>query len=349
MQKTISEIAKFLDGEILGDKGLVITGLASIKEAKQGELTFVDNPKYFPLLKTTKASAVFVSQKTDVKDKTFIVLKNPSLAFAKAALFFKKNDYKPLKGIHKTAVIAKDVKLGKNVAIGPYVVIEEKVVIAHGTRIYSGSFIGAKTTIGEQSLIYPNVTIREGTTIGKRVIIHSGTVIGSDGFGYVNVKGAHEKIPQIGTVVVEDDVEIGANVTIDRARFDKTIIGRGTKIDNLVQIAHNVTIGEGCIIVSQVGISGSVTIGKNAILAGQAGVAGHLTIGEGAVVMAQSGVTKSIAPKTTVSGFPAKEHGVAKKINAHTQRLPEYAQAIKELKNKIATLEIKLNSLSQEK
>ncbi len=343
MQKTVSEIAKLVQGQIIGEKGLFISGVAGIKDAQKTDITFIDNSKYLPLAKETKAAVILVSQKIDIKDKTLIIVDHPSLAFAKVAGIFIKDDAVSLRGIHKTAVIAKNAKLGKNVAIGAYVVVAEKAFIADGTVIYSGSYIGAKTTIGKNCLIHPNVTILGKAAIGQRVIIHSGSVIGSDGFGYVATKGVHEKIPQLGTVVIEDDVEIGANVTIDRARFDKTIIGRGTKIDNLVQIAHNVVVGEHCIIISQTGISGSVTIGKNVILAGQSGIAGHLTIGNGAVVAAQAGVTKSVAEKTMVSGYPAQPHHEARKINAHVQRLPEYVEAIKKLESKISALEAKLS------
>jgi UDP-3-O-[3-hydroxymyristoyl] glucosamine N-acyltransferase len=225
------------------------------------------------------------------------------------------------------------------VAIGPYVVIEDGVKIGDRCVIYSGVWIGYETEIGNDCLIYPNVSIREKTSVGDRVIIHNGTVIGSDGFGYDTKDGVHHKIPQLGCVVVEDDVEIGANVTIDRARFDRTIIGKGTKIDNLVHIAHNVTTGENCMIVAQVGISGSTTIGKNVTLAGQAGLAGHISVGDNAIVGAQAGVTKSVAANTFVSGYPAKPHKEATKINAHIQRLPEFCDKISQLKKRLDKIE----------
>lgn len=342
MRKTLADIAKLVDGELVGDKKLVITGLRGIKEANAGDLTFIDNPKYLPLVAKTQASAILIPRNVTVKGKSVIHIDSPSLAFAKVASLFGHNEPLTIKGIHKTAVIAKNAKIGKNVAVGPYAVIEEKVKVGDHSVVHSGSFIGRSTSLGKNCCIYPRVVIRESTVIGDRVIIHSGAVIGSDGFGYVNTSGTHEKIPQIGIVVIEDDVEIGANTTIDRARFDKTIIGRGTKIDNLVQIAHNVVIGENCIIISQVGISGSTAVERNAILAGQAGVAGHLTIGEGAIVGAQSGVTKSVPAHTKVSGYPAKPHDEAAKVNACVQRLPVYIETIQELKKRIETLEAKL-------
>jgi UDP-3-O-[3-hydroxymyristoyl] glucosamine N-acyltransferase len=245
------------------------------------------------------------------------------------------------KGIHPTVILGKDVSLGRDVAIGPYTVIEDNVSIAEATIIYSGCFVGHHTKIGKNTLIYANVSIRERISIGNRVIIHSGTVIGSDGFGFATIEGLHHKIPQIGTVEIDDDVEIGANVTIDRARFDKTVIGRGTKIDNLVQIAHNVVIGENSIVVAQVGISGSTTVGKNVVLAGQVGLVGHIAIGDNVVVMAQSGVSKSIPAGTMAWGYPAKPADVAKRVNACVQNLPRLYETIKELKKKIEELEAK--------
>jgi UDP-3-O-[3-hydroxymyristoyl] glucosamine N-acyltransferase len=342
MQKTLKEIAGYLQGQVRGNENTVITGISGIKEARPGDITFVANLKYFPLLEKTEASAIIAPCDIGVSSKNLVLVDNPSLAFAKIASFVLGEQDHGAQGIHPTAVIAKDATLGSGVSVGAYSVIESKAVIGDGTRIYSGCFIGRETSIGAKSLIYPNVVIRERVTIGRSAIIHSGAVIGSDGFGFAQVEGVHHKIPQVGTVVIEDDVEIGANVTIDRARFDKTIVGQGTKIDNLVQIAHNVVIGRHCIIVSQAGISGSVQIKDRAILAGQAGIAGHLTIGEGAVVAAQAGVTKSVPPGTFVSGYPAKPHDKAKKVNAALQRLPEYIKIIHELKVKVASLEERL-------
>lgn len=342
MQKKLRDIAQHLNGQVQGDKDVVITGISGIKEAQPGDITFVANVKYFPLIETTKASAIIAPKEIKAPGKNLVLVDNPSLAFAKIAAFVLGEQKHFVKGVHPTAIVASDAKIGKNVAIGAYTVVESKAVIGDDTIIYNGCFVGHETVVGTHSLIYPNVVIRERITIGERAIIHSGTVIGSDGFGFAEVEGIHHKIPQVGTVVIEDDVEIGANVAIDRARFDKTFIGQGTKIDNLVQIAHNVVIGRNCIIVSQAGISGSVEIKDGAILAGQAGIAGHLTIGEGAVVAAQAGVTKSIPAHTFVSGYPAKPHDRAKKVNAALQRLPEYIKTINELKSKIAVLEEKL-------
>ena len=246
------------------------------------------------------------------------------------------------RGIHPSAIISKDAQIAEGVAIGAYTVIEEGVIIGKDTIIYGHCYIGHHVKVGSKSLIYPHVSLREYVEIGNNVIINNGTVIGSDGFGYTTISAVHQRIPQIGIVVVEDDVDIGANVTIDRARFDKTVIGRGTKIDNLVHIAHNVITGENCLIVAQVGISGSTVLGKNVTLAGQAGLVGHITIGDNAIVGAQGGVTKSVAANTFVSGYPARPQKEAMKVNACVHNLPKLYEIIKELKQKILQLEEKL-------
>lgn len=339
MRKTLKEIAEFLDGELIGDAEVTISGISGIKEAKPGDITFLANSKYLPLIDKTQASAIITSREIKSAAKPIIRTENPSLAFAKAVSLLAPAQAKHPKGIHSSAILGKGVSLGKNAAIGPYAVIEDDASIGDEAIIYAGCFIGHHTKIGANSLIYANVSIRENITVGERVIIHSGTVIGSDGFGFATIEGLHQKIPQIGTVEIGDDVEIGANVTIDRARFDKTIIGSGTKIDNLVQIAHNVVIGENSIIVAQVGISGSTTIGKNVILAGQVGVVGHINIGDNAVVMAQSGVSKSIPAGTMAWGYPAKPADTAKRVNACVQNLPRLYETIAELKKKIEELE----------
>jgi UDP-3-O-[3-hydroxymyristoyl] glucosamine N-acyltransferase len=342
MRKTLKEIARLIEGEVIGDDSIVITGVSGIKEACEGDITFLANPKYFPLIDKTHASAIITSREVDKTDKPIIRTDNPSLAFTKIISSFTPCEINHPKGIHTTAILGKNVSLGKNVAIGAYAVIEDNVSIGDNTVIYPGCFIGNNTKIGSDGLVYPNVSIRERVSIGNRAIIHSGTVIGSDGFGFITIKDRHHKIPQSGTVEIGDDVEIGANVSIDRARFDKTVIGSGTKIDNLVQIAHNVVIGENSIIVAQAGISGSTIIGKNVTLAGQAGLVGHITVGDRAVVAAQAGVTKSVPPGVVVSGYPAKEHGLAKRINACVQNLPRLYKEMTELKNKIEELEAKI-------
>lgn len=342
MRKTLAEIAAIVKGEVVGDQNLVITGLSGIKEAKQGDLTFIANPKYIPLSRTTNASAILTPRNVEIPGKPIIRTENPSLAFSRlASLMFETDAFCP-KGIHSTAIIAQDAVIGKNVAIGPYTIIESRAHVGDNTTIYSGCYVGHCTALGKNCLIYPNITIRERITIGDRVIIHSGTVVGSDGFGYVWADGKHEKIPQIGTVIIEDDVEIGANVTIDRARFDKTVIGEGTKIDNLVQIAHNVIMGKYCIIIAQVGISGSAVIGDGVMLAGQVGVHGHLTVGDGVRAAARTGITKSVPPHSTIAGYPAQPYMAEQRLDAALRRVPSYIKTILDLKKRVEELEKKL-------
>lgn len=340
MRKTLKEIAALIGGEVVGDAGTVITGVAGIKEASIGDITFVANAKYIPLIRETGASAIITSRDITSSTKPIIRTDNPSLAFTKVVFLISPEQIRHPEGIHPTAILGKGVSLGKDVSLGAYVVIADNASIGANTVIYAGTFVGHDTKIGSGCLIYANVSIREKVSVGNRVIINSGTVIGSDGFGYVNIEGRHQRIPQTGTVVIEDDVDIGANVTIDRARFDKTLIGEGTKIDNLVQIAHNVIIGKNCIIVAQAGISGSTVIGNNVTLAGQAGISGHLKIGDGAIVAAQGGVTKSVPANTIVSGYPAKPHDIAKKVNACVQNLPRLYETVAQLKKKIVELQI---------
>lgn len=342
MQKKLSEIAKLIGGKVVGGPDVTITGVCGIKEAQEGDITFVANNKYFHLLNETRASAVITEEGVKAVSVPLIYVDSPSLAFSKVVSFMAPDNIVHPIGLHKTAVVGKNASLGKDIALGAYVVIDDNASIGDNTVIYPGCFIGRGTSIGKGCIVYPNVSIRERIKIGNNVIIHSGAVIGSDGFGFVEVKGAHHKIPQIGTVEICDDVEIGSNVTIDRARFEKTIIGRGTKIDNLVQIAHNVIIGENCLIVAQTGISGSTKIGDRAILAGQAGLVGHIIIGEGAIVGAQGGVTKSVPANTFVSGYPARPHLEAMKSYAALQKLPETQKEISELKKRIEELEKKL-------
>ena len=342
MQISVASIARLVNGELIGDGELLINGFSGIKEAKKNELTFLSNPKYEPLLQDTQAGVILVPRKMVCPGKTIIRADNPSLSFTLVVNHLLKDapDYKP-RGIHPTAVIAPGAKLAPGVAVGAHTIIEDGVEIAEGSVIYGQCYVGHDTHLGKDCLIYPQVVLREKICLGLRVIIHSGTVVGSDGYGYVPVDGKHVKIPQVGSVLIEDDVEIGANVTIDRARFDKTIIGEGTKIDNLVQIGHNVTIGKHCLIVAQSGIAGSTKLGDYVILAAQAGLVGHLEIGNGAIVTAQSGVTRSIKAGEQVFGSPAQPIKQAFRTNAHLQRLDKYVETIKDLKKRIEELEKK--------
>lgn len=340
-EKTLKEIAEIINGRLTGDSSIIISGINGIEEAKEGDITFLSNSRYLALANQTNASAIITSFEVDNISKPIIQTENPSLAFAKLVSLMYPTTIKHPCGVHKSVVLGENVKLGLNVAVGAYVVVGDNVSVGDNTIIYPGCFIGCKTQIGRDSLIYANVTLRENISIGNNVIIHSGTVIGADGFGYEYVGGKHQRIPQVGTVVIEDDVDIGANVTIDRARFDKTIIGRGTKIDNLVQIAHNVIIGENSLIISQAGISGSTKIGKNVIIAGQAGLVGHIEIGDNAILAAQAGITKSVPCNTKVSGYPARPHNIALRVDACVQRLPETYKKIHDLEKRLKALEDK--------
>ena len=332
----LRKIAELVGGEIVGKADISITGVAGIKEARPGDITFLANPKYLSFLEETQASAVITSRDVASKTKSLIRTSDPSQAFTKVIAFFA--PARPLEalGIHPTAIIDPNAIIGEAVTIGPHVVVESDCKIGDNIILGANTFIGSGSSIGSDTRIYPNVTIREGTQIGNRVIIHSGTVIGSDGYGYETVDGVHHKIPQAGSVRIDDDVEIGANVCVDRGRFDATWIKKGTKIDNLVQIAHNVVIGENCLLVSQVGISGSTTLGKNVVLAGQAGLVGHIVLGDRVMVGAGAGVTKSIPADTVVLGQPARPIAEQKKIIVLTARLPELFKEISEIKRKLA-------------
>jgi UDP-3-O-[3-hydroxymyristoyl] glucosamine N-acyltransferase len=332
---TLQELAALCGGQLNGDPAQVITGAASLMEATTGEITFFADPRYVPLLRKTQASAVFVP--TDFAEDTAaaqIRVANPAKAFEQVVRKLAPEPVKFELGVHTTAVVSPDAKLGTNLSIGPNVVLEAGVTIGDNGVIGAGTFVGRETTIGTDALIYPNVSIRERAIIGSRVIIHSGAVIGADGFGFEMVEGRYTKIPQIGIVQIDDDVEIGANTTIDRARFGRTWIQRGVKIDNLVQIAHNVVIGEHTAIAAQAGMAGSVRIGKYVIIAGQAGLVGHVEVSDRAIIGAQTGVTKSIGSGPWLLS-PAVPMDEAKQQIAWIHRLGKLFARVKELEKKI--------------
>ncbi len=337
----LSEVARQINGTLTGEGSVDIHGVAGIREAGSGEISFIANPKYASEAASTKASAVIVSEDW-VADcpAALIRVKNPDMAFAKTALLFYVPVPAPAAGVHPSAVVATNAELGSGVSIGPLCVIESGVKIGAGTVISAQCYIGGRSVIGEKCLLYPQVSLRESVKIGNRAIIHNGTVIGSDGFGYsVDGEGIRTKIPQIGTVELGDDVEIGANVTIDRARFGKTKIGNGVKIDNLVQIAHNVIIGDHVVIVAQAGIAGSTSIGDKVILAGQSGVAGHLHVGAGAVIGAKAAVIKDVEPGVYVLGAPAMPAAKFKRNQAGIMLLPKLKERVAELQDRIRKLE----------
>ena len=336
----IKELSPLLNGEVIGPPHadhIEITGVSGIKEAHEGDITFISAQKYMKDLLGCKASCVVV--KEPIADLTIAQLKvsNPLFVFAKLLEHFYTKPQKPT-GISKDSIVSDKAKIAKNVSIFPFSYISDGVSIGEGTTICPLVFVGENSSIGEKCIIYPNVTLRENVKIGNGAIIHSGSVIGSDGFGYVFEKGRHHKIPQVGGVIIEDDVEIGSNVSVDRATTGNTIIGSGTKIDNLVQIAHNVKIGNNSIIISQVGIGGSTEVGDYVTLAGQVGVSDHARIDSETIIGAQSGVMGHVT-KGAYSGSPVIPHRDWLKAQAIFTKLPELYKKIKELEEKIKVLE----------
>jgi len=344
----VNEIAKKLNAGLEGDGSIEIHGVAGIRYANPGDITYVSQLRYASDANDTKASAIIVGHDWSLKCRVpLIKVANPEAAITTVAGWFAPPPVQYLPGIHPTAIVSPDAVLGKDVHIGPYCVIGRDVSIGSRTVFVGHNFIADGVTIGDDSLLYPMVTIREHIKIGHRFIAHNGAVIGSDGFGYtVDAKGVRTKIVQTGIVEIGDDVEVGANSTIDRARFGKTTIGNGVKIDNLVMIAHNVSVGNHSVLVAQVGIAGSSTIGEHVILAGQVGVAGHLHIGDHAVVSAQSGVTRNIDPKTLTMGFPAMLQKDFAVNQANINRLPELKKRVAELEARLKQLEASTNKLS---
>lgn len=333
----LQEILHLVDGTTSSNSlELEITGFASLRDAQAGELSFFYSPRYLQELRQTKAAAVFVPLHFEEDHSSVLIkVKDPSAAFdCIIAALAKPEEYQPKPGVHPTAVVESTAKIGCDVSIAAYAVIEEDAVIGDRTIIGAHTFIGAHTKIGEDSFFHPHVTVRERCLLGNRVILHPGVVIGSCGFGYDSKKGTHQKIPQIGIVQIEDDVEVGANTTIDRARFGKTKIGKGTKIDNLVQIAHNVVIGPHNIICAQVGISGSTRTAAYVTLAGQVGLSGHIEIGERAIIGAQSGLSKNVLPGEIVIGSPAKSMKTWKENNFYIHQLGKLFDRVKELEKK---------------
>lgn len=340
-QFTLRELAEHVNGTIAGDDSLVISGVAGIEEAKPGQLTFLANPKYRVKVQETKASAVIVAPDVEIQGMAMLKTPNPYLAFAQVVTLFSHKKHPPV-GVHETCVIGEHSTLGDQCALGPHVTLGNRVVIGERTILYPGVVVGDDVTIGGDCVLYPNVSILQDVRIGNRVIVNSGAVIGSEGFGFAPDGEETYKIPQIGTVIIEDDVEIGANVTIDRAALGQTLIQRGVKIDNLVQIAHNVVIGENSIIVAQVGISGSTKLGKHVILAGQVGLVGHIQLADHVVVGAQSGVTKSVTEGTMLSGSPAVDHRLWRKSQVSLLKLPEALKTIKALEKRVQELEAQI-------
>lgn len=335
MKFTLQELAQGTNGKLIGDPNIEITGVASLAEAGPEDVTFFSDPRYAAQLRKTRAAAVFVP--LDLTESTHaaqIRVSNPSRAFEQIVLQLAPKPIEFAPGIHPTAVVDSTAKLGARVSVQPYAVIEPGVQIGDETMIGAGSYVGHGSVLGSACKIYPHVTIRERVQIGACVIIHSGAVIGADGFGFELVDGRQQKIPQVGIVQIDDDAEIGANTTIDRARFGRTWIQQGVKIDNLVQIAHNVVVGKNSVIAAQTGISGSTRIGEKVMIAGQVGVVGHLEIGDNTIIAAQSGIPKSVSGGVWF-GSPAVALEDAKRQIAWLHRLGKLFARVKSIEEKL--------------
>lgn len=337
--RTLGQLAAELNGVVLGDSTIEIRGVAGIREALPGDVTFLANARYESYLLETRASAVICGRDQSEAPVPLLLVDNPYLAFQRVVRIFRPDPYRPAPGIHPSAVISPEAEVGAGVSIGPNCVIERGARVGANAVLMSGCYVGAMAVVGEGTLLYPHVSVLEECVLGARCILHSGAVIGSDGFGFAFDAGRYHKVPQVGNVIVGDDVEIGANTTVDRATTDSTRIGDGTKIDNLVQIGHNVVIGKHCIVVAQVGISGSTHLEDYVTIGGQAGLVGHIRIGERATIGGKAGVSKSVGAGQVWSGFPALPHTMWKRLQAMVQKLPLVIQRTKELEARIEKLE----------
>ena len=334
MPYTALQIAELIGGIVIGDGRTALSGFAPAGSAKPGDLTFAENDIYFERAEQSAASAILVDGEFRSANKALIQVPNARIGFAKAmALFFPDQKYAP--GIHPSAVVAKSAQVDPTAHIGPLCYVGNNAKIGAGVVLQGQDYVGDESVVGDECCFLPNVTLYPKTQLGKRVRIHAGTVIGSDGFGYVFDSGMHRKVPQVGNVIIHDDVEIGANVTIDRGALGPTIIGRGTKIDNLVQIGHNVTIGEHCLVVSQAGIAGSTRLGNYVTIAGQVGLAGHLKIGNRVTVTAQSGVMHDIPDGQKWFGSPAMPDRKMKRQVLAMQQLPELLRRVADLERRL--------------
>jgi UDP-3-O-[3-hydroxymyristoyl] glucosamine N-acyltransferase len=343
----LRDIAAMLNAEIDGSDETEIRRVAKIEEAQEGDISFVANPKYQKFMETTHASALIVAKHLAVgvgRKPVLLRVDDPYVSFLKILQHFHPLLDPLPPGIHPTAVIAPGATLGAEVRVGAYVVIGERVRVGEGTMLSHHVVLGDDVQVGEKCLLYPGVAVYAGCRLGSRVIIHAGTVIGSDGFGFApQPDGSYEKIPQLGVAVIEDDVEIGANCTVDRATLGETRIKRGVKLDNLIQVAHNVVIGENTVSAAQAGISGSTKIGSNCMIGGQVGFTGHLTIADGTKVGAQSGVHRSVEkPHTTIFGSPAYPQREAFRMQGAVTQLPDLLNTVRDLRKRIELLEAAL-------
>ena len=342
MGKTLFEIATYLRATVVGDGNVEIRDIKGLDEAGEGDLAFLANPKYRKKIASTAASAILVSAPVEGTGKNFIVVKDPYGAFARLLSLFYPEE-REFAGVSPDAFVDPDAVVAEGATVYAGAFVGRAARVGRGSVLYPGVYLGPGAAVGEDSILYPNVTVYRRCLIGSRVILHAGVVVGSDGFGFANPGAENLKVPQVGIVQIDDDVEIQANTTIDRGTLGKTWIQRGAKIDNLVQIAHNVVIGENSIVVAQVGISGSTRLGKRVIIGGQAGLVGHIHIGDNVMIAARAGINKDIPASRIMSGTPAIPHQEWLRLNAHIMRLPEMHKTVQELRKKIEELEKKLN------
>jgi UDP-3-O-[3-hydroxymyristoyl] glucosamine N-acyltransferase len=338
VERTVSELALHVGGTVQGDENLMVSGAATLSEAREGDISFLANPRYEKELQDCKASVVIVGKDIDCPDRTIIQCSDPYYSFMQAVvLLYGHREHEKI-GISERACVAANAKIGVDVDIHDFSVISHDVEIGANTRIYPNCTIGPGTKIGQDCILYPNVTIYDGCTIGDRVTIHAGSVIGQDGFGYATHDGVHHKIPQVGGVIIEDDVELGANCAIDRGTLGDTVIGKGSKFSNLIAIGHNTRIGPYSLLVAQVGIAGSVQVGHHCVFGGQAGIVGHIKIGDNVKVGAQAGVINDVPGNQSIAGSPAWPITQTKRSLMLLKELPEFRKKLRGLEKTISEL-----------
>ncbi len=334
----LAELASKLGAEVVGDADHLISGVRPLDSAGEDHLSFLHNPKYVEEARSSAAGAILVSDAEPLPERNVLVCTEPYLALSRALEIFHPVE-RPSPGIHASAVVAEDAVVEEGASVGPQAVVGAGTRIGARTVVGAGCVLGRGVAVGADCVLHPRVVVEDGCRVGDRCIVHSGAVVGADGFGFATVDGVHHKVPQVGIVVLEDDVELGANVCVDRAALGETRIGRGTKVDNLVQIAHNVHVGEHCLLVAQVGISGSCKIGHHTVFAGQSGCSGHLNIGSGVVLAARAVAIKDVPDGVTLSGHPGRPHREWLKTQANVQRLDGLKEKIKELEQRLVDVE----------
>lgn len=337
----LGELAEEIQGMLRGDEAIAITGVGQLHNAQPGQIAFVDGANNLSLSEQSEAAALIVPPHMEIAHKPFIVTEDPRLAFSKVLALFAR-DLKPQPGVHPTAVVEESASLGADVSIGAQCYIGHGAIIGDRTVIHPLAFVSHEVSIGEDCEVFPQTYLGPRTQVGSRVLIHAGAAVGADGFGFLTTDEGHQKIPQIGNVIIDDDVEIGANSTVDRATVNATRIGAGTKIDDLVHVAHNVVVGRNCLLCGQVGIAGSSSVGDNVIMGGQVGVKDHVRIGDNVILGGQAGAIGDINEPGIYSGYPARKHGEQMRILALTRKLPAMAKRMKDLERLVAELEARL-------